>query len=185
MHAGSSPIPIYIGACMQAIWYVATAPTACLLYFVHCLQVRLQLFLLCGMYSSCIGWMQAVLYGCKLYCMDASWQSSSSSWCRLELRFITSASDMCCTYSLHQMGSLTWHLPYVMQQQELSSMVLKVLKIQINAITDEENLNHKVVLTAALFFMAMNPASTVAKSSNQQASMLCHGGYNAQHSNIA
>jgi len=61
-----------------------------------------------------------------------------------------------------------------MQQQELSSMVLKVLKPQINAITDDKSLNHKVVLTAALF-MAMNPASTVAKTPNQQASMLCHG----------
>ncbi len=74
------------------------------------------------------------------------------------------------------MGSLTWHLPYVMQQQELSSMVLKVLKTQIKAITDDENLNHKVVLTAALFFMAMNPTSAIAKKSNQQASMFCHGG---------
>ena len=54
-------------------------------------------------------------------------------------------------------------------------MVLKVLKTQINAVTDDKSLNHKVVLTAALFFMAMNPASTVAKSPNQQARMLCHG----------
>jgi len=61
-----------------------------------------------------------------------------------------------------------------MQQQELSSMILKVLKTQINAITDDENLNHKVVLTAALFFMAMNPASTLARGPNQQASMPCH-----------
>ena len=63
-----------------------------------------------------------------------------------------------------------------MQQQELSSLILKVLKTQIRAFTDDESLNRKVVLTAALFFMAMNPASTVAKNPNQQASLLCHAG---------
>lgn len=63
-----------------------------------------------------------------------------------------------------------------MQQQELSSLILKVLKTQISAITDDESLNYKVVLTAALSFMAMNPASIVAKNPNQQANLLFHAG---------
>lgn len=55
-------------------------------------------------------------------------------------------------------------------------MILKVLKTQISAITDDESLNYKVVLTAALSFMAMNPASIVAKNPNQQANLLFHAG---------
>ncbi len=42
MHAGSSPIPIHIGACMQAIWYVATAHTAC------CFTVCFTLWIVCS-----------------------------------------------------------------------------------------------------------------------------------------
>ena len=154
---------------LASVLECSCSPWSCLLHFCALFASEVTLVHAVLLHASCIALMQAVLYVGQLS------MKRSSSWCRLELGFITSAYDMCCTYSLHQMGSLTWHPACVTQQQELSSMVLKVLKTQINAVTHDKSLNHKVVLTAALFFMAMNPASTVAKSPNQQARMLCHG----------